>query len=117
MWLSMHAFRRKAEPLVLWRLYDTMTTEERELKSEGWLLDVIFGQQGRALGLGECGIDECFLFCEMLMEHRDDIMADGRASMEEFARVAAKWYPARHNRPTNWSKYDNQIFFYATGMY
>ena len=44
-------------------------------------------------------------------------MDDGRASLEEFAKVASKWYPARHERPTNWSRYDNQVLYLATGMY
>jgi len=108
-WLSAHSFRRRADPLVLWRLYEDLTTDDRELEPEAEIKRVCFGAEGRALGLGECGVDEVFLLCEILEEQRATIMGnDGRASLDEFVAVLEDWKVKRFEA-RDMCKYDQAM--------
>jgi len=108
-WLSSHTFKRRADPLVVWRLFEDFTTESRELEPQEEIMRVAFGPQGRALGLGECGVDEVFLLCELMEENRESMMSDdGRASLDEFVMVLDMWKEARF-KPRDLCKYDNAI--------
>jgi len=92
-WLTGNQLRKLPDPLVTWRLYEVLTNSAtRQLVPADKLQETIFGPAGRALGLGESGVAECFMLVELLEErHRQD----DRVVLEEFVSVLESWKLSR----------------------
>jgi len=109
-WLSSHQFRHQPNPLVLWRLYEDFTTDDRVLEPYEELVRVAFGSEGRALGLADDSIDDVFLLVEMMEASRHEMMGDdGRATMDEFVCVLEKWQAQRFSKARSYTTWDMAI--------
>ena len=106
-WFTETQLQKRAEPLVTWRLYEVLTSEiDRRLKPARQLQELMFGQVGRGLGLGESGIEECFMLIELLeTRHRDD----DRVVLQEFVAVLESWKQCRFQRARSFTTWDAPI--------
>ena len=106
-WFTENKLKKRAEPLVTWRLYEVLTRDyDRRLKSKEQVQELVFGPVGRGLGLGDSGVEECYMLLELLeTRHRDD----DRVVLEEFVAVLESWKQCRFQRARSFTTWDAPI--------